>query len=86
MIKKNLKALKNPIVRNVAIIIGVIVALVAVGLVASIIKALLAWVLTLGWKILMAIAITALLCGAIFGYAEMKRFGNKEDDYEEYDE
>lgn len=88
ILNKILANKKNPIVRNVVVIIGCIVALLALGLVASVIKAMLSWVLALGWHILLTIAITTLLCGVIFGYAEMRTHGYviEEVDEEEYDD
>ena len=76
---KNLKLPKNPIARNVVVIIGVIAVLLVVALLASIIRSLVGWILALGWKYLLTIVITAVLCGVIFGYADMK----KNDDYDE---
>lgn len=78
MLKKNLKLPKNPIARNVVAIIGVVVVLLVVALLASVIRFFVDWVLSLGWKYLLTIAITALLCGVIFGYADMKK--NDDDD------
>lgn len=77
MLKKHLS---NPIVRNVVVIIAIVAALLALGLVASVIKTVIGWVLGFGWKILLAIAVTALLCGVIFGFAEMRIHGKTEDD------
>ena len=79
MLKKNLKLPKNPIARNVVVIIGVIGVVLAIALLASLIRFLVGWVISLGWKYLLTIAITALLCGVIFGYVDMK----KNDDYDE---
>jgi hypothetical protein len=52
--------------------IGIVLGLVALGLLSGIINAILGFLLKLGWKLIITIAVTALLCGAIFGYAEMR--------------
>ena len=79
MLKKHLS---NPIVRNVVVIIAIVTVLVALGLLSSVINTVIGWVLGFGWKILLAIAVTAVLCGIIFGFAEMRIHGNVEDDDE----
>ena len=63
MLWKNLKLPKNPIARNVVAIIGVVAVLLVVALLASLIRFLVGWILALGWKYLLTIIITALLCG-----------------------
>lgn len=77
MQKKILKKLElhNPIVRNVVVIVGIILGLVVLGLASGIINALLKFLLGLGWKLLIAIGATAIICGAVFGYAEMRTHG-----------
>ena len=78
MFKKNLKLPKNPIARNVVAIIGVVAVVLVVALLASLIRFIVGWILALGWKYILTIAITALLCGVIFGYVDMKK--NDDDD------
>ena len=78
MFKKNLKLPKNPIARNVVAIIGVVSVVLVVALLASLIRFIVGWILALGWKYILTIAITALLCGVIFGYVDMIK--NDDDD------
>ena len=82
----------NPITRNIIVIIGVIAALAALALAATIVRALFAWIWALGWKILLTIAVTTIICGVIFGYAEMRRngevivFRRRKDEDESFEE
>jgi len=57
---------KSPVMRNLAVVIGAILILYCVGFVATAAK----WVLSLGTKTLVTIAVTAIVSAILFGIAD----------------